>query len=289
VIYPDGLAEARIASQDLGTGTRTVIGIVLAESLGIGLDHVVVRLGDSRYPASGGSGGSTTVGGVSSSTRRAAVNALEKLLEQVAPYLDAAPDQLEARGGRIAVKGEPGRSLAWKEATAKLGVHPVVATGAQPGPTRLIDSGVGGVQMADVSVDVETGVVKVNRVVAVQDCGLIVDLETAESQVYGAVIMGVAYSFGEEKVFDPSTGRLLNADMEFYKLPGIADVGEIVVHMMTGPGFDERGVIGLGEPPVISPGAALANAVANAIGVRVPHLPMTPERILAALDKGGRA
>jgi xanthine dehydrogenase YagR molybdenum-binding subunit len=289
VIYPDGLAEARLGSQDLGTGTRTVIGIVLAETLGVGLEDVKVSIGDSHYPPSGASGGSTTVGGVSSSTRRAAVNALGALLEEVAPYLGVAADQLEAHGGRIRVKGHPDQSLAWKEATAKLGVHPVVANGAQPGPTRLIDSGVGGVQMADVSVDVETGILKVNRVVAVQDCGLIVDLKTAESQVYGAVIMGIAYSLAEEKIFDPTTGRLLNPDMEFYKLPGIGDVGEIVVHMMTGPGYDERGVIGLGEPPVISPGAAIANAVANAIGVRVPHLPLTADRILAALEKGGKA
>jgi xanthine dehydrogenase YagR molybdenum-binding subunit len=289
VIYPDGLAEARLGSQDLGTGTRTVIGVVLAETLGIGLEDVQVSIGDSHYPASGASGGSTTVGGVSSSTRRAAVGARQALFEEVAPYLGVPADQLEATGGRVRVKGHPDKSLAWKEATAKLGVHPVVANGAQPGPTRLTEGGVGGVQMADVSVDVETGTLKVNRIVAVQDCGLIIDLKTAESQVYGAVIMGIAYSLAEEKIFDPTTGLLLNPNMEFYKLPGIGDVGEIVVHMMTGPGYDERGVIGLGEPPVISPGAALANAVANAIGVRVPHLPMTPDRVLAALEKGGKA
>jgi len=289
VIYPDGLAEARLGSQDLGSGTRTTIAVVLAESLGLGVDDVLVSIGDSRYPASGASGGSTTVGGVSSSTRRAAVNALEKLFEEVAPYLEATPDQLVSRGGRISVAGDAGRSLSWKEATQKLGVHPVVANGAQPGPQKLIDSGVGGVQMADVSVDVETGICKVNRFVAVQDCGLVVARRIAESQVYGAVIMGIGYSFGEEKVHDPVTGRLLNPDMEFYKLAGIGDIGEIVVHMMTGEGYDDRGVIGLGEPPVISPGAALANAVANAIGVRVPHLPMTPERVIAALEKGGKA
>jgi xanthine dehydrogenase YagR molybdenum-binding subunit len=75
--------------------------------------------------------------------------------------------------------------------------------------------------------------------------------------------------------------------MEFYKLPGLLDVGDFEVHMMTGPGYDERGVIGLGEPPVISPGAAISNAVANAIGVRVPYLPLTPDRVLEALEKGG--
>ena len=138
--------------------------------------------------------------------------------------------------------------------------------------------------MADVSVDVETGVVSVNKMVAVQDCGLVIDLKTAASQVYGGLIMGVSYALSEEKVIDPVTGTMLNVDFESYKLAGIGDVGELVVHMMTGPGYDERGVIGLGEPPVISPGAAIANAVANAIGVRVPYLPLTPQRVLDALE-----
>jgi xanthine dehydrogenase YagR molybdenum-binding subunit len=143
--------------------------------------------------------------------------------------------------------------------------------------------------MADVAVDVETGVVRVHKMVAVQDCGLILDLKTAESQVLGAMIMGISYALTEEKIHDPVTGRLLNGNMEFYKLPGLTDVGDLVVRMMTGAGYDERGVIGLGEPPVISPGAAISNAVANAIGVRVPSLPLTPDRVLQALGKAGRA
>ena len=87
------------------------------------------------------------------------------------------------------------------------------------------------------------------------------------------------------QVMDPATGRMLNADMEFYRLAGLNDIPELVVHMMTGKGYDERGVIGLGEPPVISPGAAISNAVANAIGVRVPFLPLTPDRVLIALEQ----
>ena len=152
-----------------------------------------------------------------------------------------------------------------------------------------MSSGVGGIQMADVSVDTETGIVRVNRMVAVQDCGLVIDLKTAESQVYGALIMGIAYGLFEEKVMDPQTGRMLNPNMEFYKLATYGDIPELIVHMMTGPGYDERGVIGLGEPPVISPGAALSNAVANAIGVRVPTIPLTPERVLAALSAKGES
>jgi xanthine dehydrogenase YagR molybdenum-binding subunit len=88
---------------------------------------------------------------------------------------------------------------------------------------------------------------------------------------------------------DPTTGRMLNPNMEFYRLAGIGDIPELVVRMMTGKGYDERGVIGLGEPPVVSPGAAISNAVANALGVRVPFLPLTPDRVLAALNNGRHA
>jgi xanthine dehydrogenase YagR molybdenum-binding subunit len=90
----------------------------------------------------------------------------------------------------------------------------------------------------------------------------------------------------EQRVYDEVTGKMLNPDMEFYKLAGIGDIGELVVHMDTYV-YDDRGVIGLGEPPAVSPGAAISNAVFNALGVRVPVLPMTPDKVLAALEKKG--
>jgi len=105
-----------------------------------------------------------------------------------------------------------------------------------------------------------------------------------ESQVAGGVIMGVNYALFEERFMDRHTGRQTNADMEFYKLAGIADVGEIVVHFDITPDNDKRGPIGLGEPPAIGVVAAIANAVANAIGVRVPGVPVTADRVLAALE-----
>ena len=286
-IHPDGSVEVALGSQDLGTGTRTVIGIVAAETFGLPLEAVQVNIGDSRYPPSGASGGSTTVGGVSSSTRRAATNALNMLLDKVAPSLGVGVDKLEAVGGRIQVVGNSSKGVAWKQACAMLGTTPIVATGQRS--ADLISSGVGGVHMAEVAVDTETGIVRIVKQVAVQDCGLIIDRKTAESQVYGACIMGASYALYEEKIMDDQTGRCLNPNMEFYKLAGIGDVGDIVVHMMSGPGYDERGPIGLGEAPVVSQGASMSNAVANAIGVRVPELPLTPDRVLAALEKGGAA
>ena len=288
-IHPDGSVEVALGSQDLGTGTRTVIAIVAAETLGLPVEAIKVTIGDSKFPASGASGGSTTVGGVSASTRRGSVDALDQLLAVVAPSLGVPADQLVAVDGHIQAKGDASKKLTWKEACAKLQVKTIQTTGKNPGQCKLGDSGVGGVQIADVSVDTETGLVKINKMVAAQDCGLIIDLKTAESQCYGAMIMGITYALFEEKVMDRATGRMLNNNMEFYKLAGIGDIGELVVHMMTGPGYDERGTIGLGEPPVISPGAAISNAVANALGVRVPTLPITPDKVLAALEKGGAA
>jgi xanthine dehydrogenase YagR molybdenum-binding subunit len=283
-IHPDATAEAKISSQDIGTGTRTVVAIVLAETLGLPLEAVQARIGDSRYPASGGSGGSTTVGGVSAATRRAALNALGQVFAKAAPELKAKPAELEAADGVIRVKAEPKRALTWRQAMGLFGRTPVTATGANPGPGELTTGGVGGVQMADVLVDVETGIVKIQKMVAVQDCGLIIDLKTTESQVYGSLIMGISTALAEEKITDPVTGITLNHDFETYRMAGIGDVGELVVRMMTGPGYDERGVIGVGEPPMVSPLAAIANAVANAVGVRVPWAPMTPRRVLDALS-----
>lgn len=288
-IHPDGSVDLKMGTQDLGVGTRTVLAIVAGETLGLPVNAIKINIGDNRFPPSGSSGGSTTVGGISASTRRASVDALTALFEKVAPAMKTTPDKLEAVGGKIQEIGKPANSMTWKQACAKLGTQPLTTRGKQPAPGKetLTSQGVGGVQMADVSVDIETGIVKMNNFIAVQDCGLIIDMKTAESQVFGAMIMGVTFALYEERVMDSQTGRVLNPNMEFYRLAGLADIGNFKVHMMTGKGYDERGVIGLGEPPTVSPGAAISNAVANAIGVRVGTIPLTPDRVLAALAKKG--
>ncbi len=288
-INPDGSVAVELGSQDLGTGTRTCIAQVAAETLGLPIAAIKVTIGDSSLPASGASGGSTTIGGVSASTRKSSVNALQKLFEAVAPQLGGNADQLEAVDGRIQVKGTPSKGLSWREACRKLGVSKIEEMGENVSRTAirdgLINQGTAGVQIADVSVDVETGKVKVNKLVAVQDCGLVINPKLAESQVYGACIMSICAALLEERITDQQTGRVLNPDMEFYKLAGLADIGDIVVHMDIRPDMDKRGVIGLGEPPAIAGIAAIANAVANASGVRVAGVPLTPYRVLDALGR----
>jgi xanthine dehydrogenase YagR molybdenum-binding subunit len=282
-ISSDGSVLIESSTQDLGTGQRTVLPIVAAEVLGLEVKDFTVKIGESQFGRSTGSGGSTTCPGTAPATLNAASAARDALFAKLAAKLNAKAEDLSIEPGKIAVKG--GKKLDWKEACAKLGMDVVKGVGNwTPG---LSNNGVGGVQVAEVKVDTETGVVRCTKIVAVQDCGMIVNLQGCESQVAGGVIMGVNYAMFEERIMDRATGRQVNPNMEFYKLGGIEDMPQIVVKMHDMP---DRGVIGIGEPPTISTAAAIGNAVHNAIGVRVPFAPFTPDRVLEALSKkGGKA
>jgi xanthine dehydrogenase YagR molybdenum-binding subunit len=197
------------------------------------------------------------------------------------------PEQLEAVDNRIQVKGNPAKALSWRDAANKIGPQPITEMGENDPRTAAREGlntlGASGIQMAEVEIDTETGIVKMKKMVAVQDCGLVVNPKTASSQVYGACIMSICGALLEERVIDQQSGRVLNADMEFYKLAGLADIGEIDVYMEIIPENDKRGIIGIGEPCAIGGVAAIANAAMNALGVRVPMVPLTPDRVLAAL------
>jgi xanthine dehydrogenase YagR molybdenum-binding subunit len=238
-------------------------------------------------PISGASGGSTTVGGVCESHRRASQDAFAKIAELVGKKLDVDPATLEAVNGRVQVAGNSAKSVSWKEACSLLGMSPLEVKGDFVRGTRspLSNTQVGGVQMAHVEVDKGTGVIKMKKFVAVQDIGLVISPQQAESQINGALIMGIAYSLFEQRINDPATGAFVNCELANYKLARIGDIGEFVVEFYEPESERKRGVIGLGEPPVIAPGAAISNAVANALGVRVSPLPLTPHRVLAALKK----
>jgi xanthine dehydrogenase YagR molybdenum-binding subunit len=281
-IHPDGSVINKIATQDIGTGTRTLVAMITAETMGLPLDAVTAAIGDTSYPFAPGSGGSITASSVSPAVRVSAGNALKELFAKVAPRLESRPDALEAKDGRIQVKATPSKGLAWKDACKLLGATPITAPGEwTPGLSAM---GTSGVQFADVSVDIETGVTRVNKIVSVQDCGLILDKLTAESQMYGGIIMGLGFALFEDRILDRNTAKMVNPNLEWYVLAGMCDVPVIDVTLVDQP---ERGVIGLGEPPVISTAAAIANAVSNAAGARIRKLPVTPATVLGALH--GRA
>jgi xanthine dehydrogenase YagR molybdenum-binding subunit len=278
-ISRDGSVLVQASTQDLGTGQRTVLAIVVAEVLGLEPRDITIHIGESPFGRSTGSGGSTTCPGTSPAALNASTAARTALFTAIAPRLNQQVDDLILERGRVFNRNNRNQTWTWRQACAMLGQEPAVGTGNwTPG---LSNNGVGGVQVAEVRVDTETGVVRCTRMVAVQDCGMIINLQGCESQVAGGVIMGENYALFEERIMDRHTGRQVNPDMEFYKLGGIKDMPEIIVRMVDMP---ERGVIGIGEPPTISTCAAIGNAVFNAIGVRVPHAPFTPARVLAALD-----
>jgi xanthine dehydrogenase YagR molybdenum-binding subunit len=286
----DGTVTAETSTQDLGTAQRTVTAIVVAEILGLEPTDLVVKIGESQYGNSSGSGGSTTCPSQAPAALRAAQAARDDLLAKVAPKLGAEAKDLTVEAGKVV--GKDGKSWPWKEACARLGMEEAKGRGQwsqaisnQKGNENISSGQVGGVQVAEVLVDKDTGVVRVTHVVAVQDCGMLVNKLACESQVCGGVIMGFNYALFEECIRDRVTGRQVNPDMEFYKLGGLREIPRITAHMMDMP---ERGVIGLGEPPTISTAAAIGNAVFNALGVRVPTLPLTPKRVLDAVAKGGK-
>jgi xanthine dehydrogenase YagR molybdenum-binding subunit len=259
-IYPDGTIEIRCGTQDLGTGTRTLIALIAGNLLGLKLEQITVRIGDTQYPPSGGSGGSTTAASVSPAIYDACTKALA---------------ELQSKAGVGDARGEN-----WFPACKKLGVDPLVVSGQwQEG---LSSSGAGGVQFAEAEVDIETGFTKVKKITCVQDGGLIVSKLTCESQINGGILMGIGYALYEERIMDRLSGVVLNPNFETYKLTGLADAPEIDIVLLDMP---ERGVIGIGEPVTIPTASAVANAVANALGVRVNSLPITPARVLAALAK----
>ena len=280
-IASDGGVVMRAGTQDIGTGTRTLVAVITADALGLQPTQVRPEIGDTLYGVSPASGGSTTAASISPGIRVAAVKALDALKEKVAPSLGVEPAALAASGGRIHVKDDPSKGMSWADACKRIGPQSITSDGDwRPGMSSTTTSGV---QFAEVKVDIETGIVKVTRVLVVQDCGLVVSRLTAESQCYGGVIGSLNFALFEDRILDRNSGQMVNPNMEWYLLAGMSDIPRIDVRLKNQP---ERGVIGLGEPPTVSTAAAITLAVRNAIGVSVRSLPLTPARILGALRQG---
>ena len=277
-INADGTVEAITGTQEIGTGIRTAIAIIVAEEFGLTTEDIIVKIGDSAPGLpSGGSGGSQTTASVAPVIKTAAAKAKQKLFEHVAPLLQAHVDDLRIGTGTIYVASDRTKTVTWRHATGLLGQETISEGGEWD--RELRQGGVAGTQFAEVEVDTQTGHVKILKIVAVQDCGLAINRLTTESQINGGVIMGIGQTLLEERIMDPMTGRMLNANLEDYKVPGTYEIPEIKSIV-----FDtHRKVTGVGEPPCIPTLGAIANAVYNAIGVRIRELPITPDKVLNAL------
>jgi xanthine dehydrogenase YagR molybdenum-binding subunit len=293
-IAGDGTVEAFCGTQDIGTGTRTVFAQVVAEELGLRAEDIKVHVGDSRFPPGPPSGGSRVTSSLTPAARNAAHAAARDIAARVAPLLDAQADDIVFRDGRIERQSDAKRSLGFAEALRMAGVETLIhradrrddyeGYARKAGELHISPHAIGGVQFAEVSVDTQTGAVKVERVVAVHDCGRPINPKLIESQILGGVVQGVSYALYEDRRLDGVTGVQLNANIDQYKIVGSRETPQIEVHLIELLGgqssTDARGVA---EPANVATAAAIANAFFNATGKRIYTLPMTPANVLAAL------
>jgi xanthine dehydrogenase YagR molybdenum-binding subunit len=279
-VHKDGSVEVENGVQEIGCGIRTAVGLVTAEELGLPVEAVSVRIGNSKYPFGPASGGSTTTASLIPAVRAAAVHAALKLAEIAAPLLGAKPEDVKLAGRAFLANG---RRADWAKVCARMSGESILATGDRAPDFDGTDPRLFGAQFAEVVVDTETGVVKVVKVAAAHSCGLAVWRTGVESQIRGGVLQGVSYALFEERVIDLPTGRFLNPNIEQYKILGARDVPEvetILIDLFAGK--NNAHVRGIGEPAIVPTAAAIANAVSHAIGSRITDLPITPQRVLLA-------
>jgi xanthine dehydrogenase YagR molybdenum-binding subunit len=276
---------------DIGTGTRTVLAMILAEDFGLRPDQIDVQIGDTRWPIGPSSGGSKTLVGITPAVRQAAHEVRTKLFAAVGKKLGVDAKDLRIVPGRVESKTDPSKQLAWKQACATIATDELAAIASRPadwqGPPA---QGYGGVQFAEVQVDTETGVIRVLRVVAVQECGRLINPLAVQSQINGGIIHGISWALFEDRTLDRKTGRMLNANLDQYKVLGARDTPFIDVILLDQyVGLTNTDAHGIGEPANVATAAAVANAFYNATGVRIRELPMTPRNVLAALRKEKRS
>ncbi|MBV9358722.1 MAG: xanthine dehydrogenase family protein molybdopterin-binding subunit [Chloroflexi bacterium] len=285
----DGTADVVTGSQDIGTGSRTGLSQIAAEELGVSMRDVRLYMGDTGVgPYAPVSSGSATQATMGPAIRSAASEVKRQLLEAAAVMLEVRPDDVRIEDGDIFVAGAPTRHIRVAEVAGRIAPHMIQGQGARsPNPT---DKAVRtfGAQCVEVEVDVESGQVDVLRVVASHDCGRIVNPTMVESQVIGAVTQGLGFGLMEERVIDPRYGVVLNPNLEHYEVPTVLDIPliEHAAHDVPDTEANPTGAKGIGEPPLIPTAPAIANAIFDAVGVRVREAPITRQRLLEALRAG---
>jgi xanthine dehydrogenase YagR molybdenum-binding subunit len=285
----DGTAVVRAGTQDLGTGTLTVMTQIAAESLGLELARVRFELGDTAMPEGPASTGSRTAASVGSAVRGAAIRLRDQLIalatgDRRSPLAGAAPADVVLDGGRLALARDPSRREPVEAILRRAGVKQLEARHDHK-PTAELErraSRAFGAVFVEVQVDPELATVRVSRVVAAFAAGTILNAKTARSQCLGGIVWGIGMALHEQAVFDPHHGRIMNADLADYHVPVAADVPPIDVILVpeADPHINELGIKGIGEIPICGVAPAIANAVHHATGKRIRDLPIRIEQLL---------
>jgi xanthine dehydrogenase YagR molybdenum-binding subunit len=288
VLGANGHAEVACATSDIGTGTYTIMAQVAADMLGLPLDNVTVKLGDSTLPHAWVEGGSWTAASVSHAIARTSDDIRQELLRLAkavpgSPLAEARFEQVALREGRIVSTEDPHRGVAIADAMRqgkldRIEREATMEFAEDPSHARNTHSAV----FAEVKVDEQLGVIRVTRVVNAVAAGRILNRKTAASQIMGGVVWGIGMALHEETLIDHAFGRVMNADVAEYHMPVNADVHDIKVIFVDEPDtlVNPLGIKGVGEIGIVGTAAAIANAIYHATGKRVRDLPITLDKLV---------
>ncbi|AFY47851.1 aerobic-type carbon monoxide dehydrogenase, large subunit CoxL/CutL-like protein [Nostoc sp. PCC 7524] len=288
-VFATGEVSVETGTQDIGTGTYTVMTQVAAEALGLPSQPVHFTLGDSNLPTAPIAGNSITVASVSPAVHQAATAARERLIQMAisdsnSPLYGCQLADISVESGQIFSNQEPSRRDSYTEILQRHGLESLVvteATAPNPESKQYAKHSFGAV-FVEVAVDELLGEVKVRRCVGVYSAGRILNTKTARSQVIGGITWGIGMALMEKTVIDDHSGRIIGANLSDYLIPVHADIPSMEVQFIEehDPYVNSLGTKSLGELPIVGVAAAIANAVYHATGKRIRHLPITPDKLL---------
>lgn len=294
-VADDGTATVLCGACDLGQGSDTILCQIAAEELGIAYENVRIISGDTAVtPDALASTASRQTYVSGNAVKRAAADVKQHFLKLAAELLKCEPEDIVIKDGVVSCTTDPGKTLKFSELAWQMHLRgkQFIGFAFYDNTTADVDPVTNqgnayahyiyGTQVADVEVDTETGEVTVLRIGAAQDCGKAINPKNVEQQIEGAVVQGMGYAIMEEIIL--KDGKTLTPSFTKFLIPTAQDAPEIVTYIVEDP--DPKGAFGakgLGEGPIIPTAAAIVNAVYDAIGVRITSLPITPEKILAAL------
>jgi xanthine dehydrogenase YagR molybdenum-binding subunit len=288
-LQQDGTLIVQSGSQDLGTGTYTIMTQIAADAFGMPVDNITFELGDTKLPPSSLSGGSTSATCVGTAVQDACMVLRDKFIDMAiadskSPLTGMKKDEIVAADGALMSKTDSSRRDGYADILQRSGKSELDAKSRekQPGESSKYSMHSFGAHFCEVKVDPALGKVRITRWVAVMDAGKIFNMKTARSQIYGGVVMGIGMALMEDSIMDTHYGRTINADLAEYHVPVHADIPSIDVEFVEVPDYiaNPLGGHGIGEIGITGAPAALANAIYNAIGVRVRDLPITLDKLI---------
>jgi len=292
-IDADGTITLRQGMTDIGTGTYTILAQITAETLGVSMDKVKVEIGDSEFPPAPGSGGQFGAATAGSAAYEAGMN-LRRALTELAvndpnsPLYGGPAEYVTFENGLIGIENRTEGLAALVARAAPEGVY-VEGSISPAADARDYSQHTYGAHFAEVGVDTVTGEVRMRKMFGVFAAGRILNAKTAKSQVTGGMIWGVGTALTEGNAVDPRYGSFVNQDMAGYLVPSHADIVDLDAIFLdeADDKANPMGIKGVGELGICGAGAAVANAIYNAVGVRLRDYPMTPDKVLAGMMAKG--